>query len=425
MKQIKVKKERRIASNSLYTISLNVFMILAMFVPSTYSVLRLLAFAMTFIISTFISPSISIEKKAFNIFGISILYNILCSGIGFINGFVYGAVRTLTVEFVWPIMYLVILDKIDDNRRLYSLIRLMVYMEVIISIFDIWYCLSSLGYVSFPSLFTKIDLDMHFGHYGAFIDFTTKHMCTHLFMVPFLGACIVFDTKALFRRKPVIWISFFLGVVCAFFSGRAAFQVITIMSVLFVIIAVLRQSTHGQGAHKLLFSVIVFGVIAVFIMINIMKKLDLDIWLILDFIKGKFVRARTGAGDNLLNRQAGPLIEGWLSSPLWGSGNGAYLSSIVRSDTMSWSYELGYLAMLFQKGVIGLTLFCLLNGYSIRYLYKKAKTGYIDKSIGYGLILGLISILACTAIDPYLGKMGCLWMEYLPFILAAKKVAFK
>jgi hypothetical protein len=64
-------------------------------------------------------------------------------------------------------------------------------------------------------------------------------------------------------------------------------------------------------------------------------------------------------GDEERYLQYKSLIEGWLKSPLIGSGVGA-VASYVRSDEQPWSYELYFISILFQQGIIGFFMYFIL-----------------------------------------------------------------
>ena len=406
----------------MYDFFLYFFMVLAMFIPTTYSYLRLIVLFCLFITSLIEykrGKLLKIDKTGGIIFFTLLLYDLFCCLVGFLNGFSEGALRTLTVSFVWPVMYFCIFNLLNTEQSLIRLVKLMIFMEIIVAIFDIWYCISMLGFVSFPSILSSLDLDMHFGHYGSFIDYTTKHMCTLIFMVPFLAGLLTFETKPYLGSKHYIWLAYLLGIICAIFSGRAAFQVITALSIFYMLLIKYKLIfTSRKKKILLFFSLAIILMMVLVILQTIINKLDLDIWLIVDFVEGKFVNALTGSNNNLLYQQFFPLMNGWLDSPLFGNGAGAFLTEITRSDTMNWSYELGYCALLFQKGIIGFILFFALNIYTVKKLQKKMHQHILDRGIGTALILGLIAVLLSNTIDPYLGKMGCLWMEYLPFVIA-------
>ncbi len=79
-----------------------------------------------------------------------------------------------------------------------------------------------------------------------------------------------------------------------------------------------------------------------------------------------FLSAFGGHGEqsaNLRLQQWGAMVDAWKERPLLGHGLGATLHSITRSETMPWSYELFYGALLLKIGLVGVTVYAVATGW--------------------------------------------------------------
>jgi O-antigen ligase len=101
--------------------------------------------------------------------------------------------------------------------------------------------------------------------------------------------------------------------------------------------------------------------------------------------------------------QAGPLWDGFRAHPVFGSGLGSALSSGFARDLDSpWSFELTYLQLLFQMGVVGLIVVLWLPA---TVLWSTTREVLMSPQIRVGALaslVGLVGILLASATNPYL-----------------------
>jgi preprotein translocase subunit Sss1 len=107
-------------------------------------------------------------------------------------------------------------------------------------------------------------------------------------------------------------------------------------------------------------------------------------------------------------------IQGWLNSPFLGAGFGA-VTEIQRSQDMPWAYELTYLAVLFQTGAVGFTIYLM----GILWIAWHLITIMRDHTssvriIAFGMLNGMIGFLIGSASDPYLLAFDYLWVLFMP-----------
>lgn len=108
----------------------------------------------------------------------------------------------------------------------------------------------------------------------------------------------------------------------------------------------------------------------------------------------------TSAG--LREEQAPKLWNAFLDNPVLGDGLGAVVRPrFVRDPTAPWSYELTYLQLLFQMGVLGLLAVLALPLAAVRRGLREAATGTLEAPPLAGA-MAILGILVASATNPYL-----------------------
>ena len=113
--------------------------------------------------------------------------------------------------------------------------------------------------------------------------------------------------------------------------------------------------------------------------------------------------AEQSAGSRL--EQAPELLDGARDNPIVGAGLGGVLpSGYRRSDDTPWSFELTYLQLLFQGGIVGLCLLAWLPAVVLRDTVRRLLAGdgrehAVSRTAGIGSLVGL---LVAYAGNPYL-----------------------
>ena len=110
------------------------------------------------------------------------------------------------------------------------------------------------------------------------------------------------------------------------------------------------------------------------------------------------------------------MISSWQENPFFGKGHGAFAVGAKGSGGQPWAYELQYVAILFQTGIVG---FLIYFGSIIWLVYKAVLISKNNSEIGKIAIpatVALLSFLIANATNPYLLKFDYLWTL---FFLAA------
>jgi hypothetical protein len=108
------------------------------------------------------------------------------------------------------------------------------------------------------------------------------------------------------------------------------------------------------------------------------------------------------------------LLRGWADAPLLGAGHGASAPGVVRAREMPWAYELSYVALLFQTGLLGFVAYASAVGWLMWMLVKVIRVGDELSLLALPVTVGMVCFLIANATNPYLAKFDYLWILFVP-----------
>lgn len=413
--QIKKKSIKCKPPVSAAGIFLTIFTFLTLFFPDSYRVVRLiLLLLLTFAVMAE-KPKILLGKGAYYILAL-ITANVVFMLWGLAND-APGALRSQTVDLLWPILFYFVTQGIDREDKFLHLEKVMLYSYFFVCLFDVLYIAASLTGVSIPffSVLTEA-LDCHFGNYGNFMQYTTSHMCTHIFMVPFVVSLL--RSKDIVIGRGFLYGLVGMALVCVLVSGRVALILTSIVC------SLLGMYLMQEGKERLnLKNILQFTAVLTVLLLGIAfasNYLGLEVSAIIDYIVEKFAGSQdaTNTVNGVRAVQKEALLHGWVDSPLIGHGTGSYTPLCIRDPEQLWAYEYTYYALLFQKGLAGFLVTLSLYGWILITLLKKKRQGRLRASITIPFFIGFAAILIANHADPYLAKLGCMWMIFYPFAIA-------
>lgn len=419
---------RKICRHSQIFIVLgSVFLFFTMFFPDSFKFVRLFLFIVlvTSAVDEILLHNLPLGKGR-TIFFIYLGYNIFSFFIGLVEN-APGALRCQSVDFLWPVLFYLVGMTLNREDDYLYLLKCMVIITIVLSAFDFWYCLGSMGFLPLPRFFNRLNLDLRFGHFGNFVQYMNTHQATLIFMTPFTIA-LLFDLKKVraIINPFIIIIALFLEVACLLMSGRVAFQVSSALSLLIVPFYRFRLNhtkgkMHKQKIHRIAFFLICFIIALSICLFLFTWILSLDIIKVWDYIEYKFTSSSSQA-DNVRLIQFKALMNGWIESPIWGHGTGSYSPLIVREIVdQPWAYELTYCALLYQKGIVGFVVFFGMVFWILHSIFLKIKHGIYSEYVALPFMTGFICFLLANAVDPYLAKFGLMWVLFIPFAMASSE----
>lgn len=350
---------------------------------------------------------------------VTLLYVILGVGAS-VHGVIVGApgaLRVLSVMAVYPIIF-TMLAFTYRSGDLDWLFDVFVWAAWILIAVDLAYVLSNIflpgnPYVAYiENLYEEtavIDSE------NFYYKFTIPNVSSLLFLLPFFFSALIAGVKN--RSQANLALLSLLFAIIAILSGRRALLVAFISGpVLMVLMGAARghrKSVRGSRWKKLMYVAVLAGIIfGVFITFDLFDFYSEQISSILDF--------ENNSSNLERGLQFDALMDGVWDAPFFGNGAGA-AASYTRSETQPWAYELSYIALIYQYGLIGFSIYACGVGYLIIKLRKLA----IERE-GGGLaafyLAGMLSFLIANATNPYLAKFDYMWVIFIPVaIVMARK----
>lgn len=315
-----------------------------------------------------------------------------------------GALRVLTVMVVYPVLF-VILGMVYQGES-EALKRFFLVAAFFILVIDLIYV--------FGQIFVPGNIISQFFSYlyadaavvdanEGYVKFTLPNVTSMIFLIPFLMCCFMSE-KFSFR---ILIALMGLGVL-VLLSGRRALLITVFAGPLIAyFLTIGSEGSHKSNFTKILVIALIFT-LSGFVFYTLYPDYLIDkMSSILNF------------QDNASNLervwQFDALMDGFWQAPIFGSGAGA-VASYVRTPEMPWAYELFYVSMLFQYGLLGCSVyFCgvaLLLAFLIKHVRIKGRC-----SFEFYYLAGFISFLLATATNPYLGKFDYMWVIFIPVAL--------
>jgi O-antigen ligase len=337
-----------------------------------------------------------------------------------------GAWPMAGVHIFWPVIYVILGACVAVEERLIGLERVLTIAAIFVPIYTLFYIASETGFLPGIGMIglSALQEEQGFGFSDGYIQVTTHGLNSMSFIVPFVMALLVTDREAMDRGRIAricLWIGLFLGLGLVLISGRRALQLVTVLAPLLILgfCFFLPYGERKQTKKFLtgLVAVVLCVVMALSLVVGVVSEVSLtrivqELFLSFDF-------SPNTASDSAIERrvQYFALVSDWSEHPILGTGLGMPAYGVSRSDTMPWAYELSYLALLCQTGLLGLVAYAL----GIIWIYRKGtkiikEGGSLGRTMLAALV-GMTCFLIANATNPYLAKFDGLWTIFLPLAL--------
>ena len=342
-----------------------------------------------------------------------------CVGLAFtIYGLVNGNPGALPMakEYVlYVLVYMVLVSGLDRARQIRYIDVTLVASALFISLYALATVMTKLGvyperwYINFYQDTGMQGISVEEGF--ATIDLPS--LPSLLFLQPYLATRIVLSKS---KSGFVVWSTFLLSTFVMVFVGRRALLLVALIVPLLVFFFVLL--TNRNIKKSLLRFTKVFGLLILFSFFIVMSMqgigYDLSAY-VQTFLDGFSISA--GAGASIRVDQFHALINAWTENILFGKGLGAVHPQFIRSIDQPWNYELSYVKMLFDFGIVGMATYMA----GIAAIYWSASEIFrLDRAYSFVLmpvIVGNVAFLIGNATNPYLLKIDYLSIIFLPVAL--------
>jgi O-antigen ligase len=327
---------------------------------------------------------------------------------GFLNG-APGALQVSTVYLVWPLVYMLFVGLVHSPRTIVFLEKALLFGITVASLMALILLLGTvLGYGEFVVEFFAFQ-GANIRIFDGFVELTLFNLATVIYGLPFLFALYFSpDARGWLKSRRLLGLQLLLLLAICLVSGRRAFWLLAIFTpilvwVLFFLARVRFRATHLAITVMFVFVLSIGGAVG----------LGLDFSVLLD----QFLLAFDFSGEvgaSLRFQQFTALMSGWSESPLIGHGLGAAEKSISRSKEIVWAYELSYVALLFQAGLLGFAVYSAAVLWIFYAGINIVRRRQEAAQVILPLLAGLAGFLLVNATNPYLSKFDYLWTIFLP-----------
>jgi hypothetical protein len=119
-------------------------------------------------------------------------------------------------------------------------------------------------------------------------------------------------------------------------------------------------------------------------------------------------------GAAIRQSQASILMEEINSSLLFGKGFGFVIETCIRSEAQPWRFELTYLSLILNVGIVGF----LMLVFTYCMWIKKSIAIIHNRNVAYSLLGGSLFFIVCSSTNPYLLSVENVWIFFIPYLLS-------
>ncbi|WP_144020033.1 O-antigen ligase family protein [Persephonella hydrogeniphila] len=329
-----------------------------------------------------------------------------------------GAVSSITVILLWPLLYLIITGFICEITFFNLINKVFIFSSFLIPAYGLYYLLGNARVIP-SNLFVNVfpeDIMQGIGLYEGYIEVSIPNFSSLFFLGPFILTNFLIERNK--KKKFLYGILLLFITIIVLLSGRRTLLLIFALSFLIVFIFILNIKDRYLKKQLMVNYIknialgIIFIVISYFL---IARFYDIDLSVIVENLeKALSFGSSTDPSTIARYEQFFALIDGFSENPLFGQGFGA-VASVIRSEEQPWAYELFYVALLFHAGIIGFFVYALLTFWIIWQGIKILKN-YINIKYMLPYLTGTISFLLASASNPYLTKFDYMWIIFIPIM---------
>jgi len=335
-----------------------------------------------------------------------------------------GAAPVARLFVMWPLVYTLWISGLAEQRMLQSLHRTAVASTLFIGLYGCLYLLTQLKLIPETRLVSALSLGWDVESFGTQEGYTAMAiagMNSLPFLVPYVMASLAVPPSRLGHSR---WWRIALLTACALSwftviaAGRRALLLVMFLSpLLIVFLRRLRPAAErSDGSRSMTKFFLAFAASISIIFVSLSLIYEFDLRLLWDrFASGFDLSAQTvDRGGAERRQQFIALSRGWLNRPFWGAGLGASALGSIRSETMPWSYELYYLSLLYQTGIVGMAAYAAGIAWIFWRGIKIVREGGQLGGIMIPMLVGCACFLIATGTNPYLDRFDGLWVLFLP-----------
>ncbi|HEY1660374.1 MAG TPA: hypothetical protein VGG14_18625 [Candidatus Sulfotelmatobacter sp.] len=344
-----------------------------------------------------------------------------------------GASAVVTVFIFWPIAFTLWIAGLTREHIFVILERTILVATLFIGLYGVLFLLTELNMVPDIGVVSALSLGFENQSFGATEGYT-RMAIAGINSLPFLLPCVMAicatESSGANRNrswKVVGWAACAASWLIMLASGRRALFLIVFLTPLMVLFfrSFRPAAEKREGRNSVLKFSLVLAAAMVILFASLTLVYDFDVHLLWErFAVGFDLSSQTPDNDAApRNQQFYALTRGWLDQPIFGAGLGASVVGSIRSETMPWSYELSYVALLYQTGIVGFLVYAAAIVWTFWRGIQVIGEGGQPAQIMIPLLVGLCGLLIANGTNPYLGCFDEMWTLFLPLAVINYRLA--
>lgn len=393
-----------------------IYICFGLFFPSTYNSIKFI-----FVCIILVCSFINIVRGRGKIIKESLVWLLIMIGANLLSicvGWYYnnaGVLATVTMDIVWPVFFLICISQVENTFK-EKFFNALIITTIVICLYDIGFVLKTFYFTWIPDFLYSFQLNYLIGRNGRMIEYSIEHFYS-LYFLTFAMFGLIFSYRKEKNKieNKKIYLPFVLGLICMVLMGKTTgFILFVVIPIAYIILEKIIDHIFIRRNPNVLLFVVSFCVFALFVII-LADGMNIGVKDTFSENLAKIARLISNPNDER-NMQFHALMSGWYQHPLLGNGTGAYCTDYIRSVDTPWAYELTYILLLFQKGLVGFIVFFTYIIWLYLKLIYMIQHKKLERSYGVAYMLGMLAILISNGMNPTLGKAGLIWIIYLPLV---------
>lgn len=324
-----------------------------------------------------------------------------------------GAFDALRLYVMWSVAFVVLFTFLRAASSLNIMHKAMVVAGIVIPAINLvgLYDQFNGGRIIPEGMWQEMEMEVGLGN--GYLQFNSINIGSMFVVAPYLLA-LQFRSDAGKSNSLFTKLALVLSLVLVVLSGRRALWIVVALTPCAVLLMSRLIDGYGlikKGGKRVLLASAVAGAVGLAAVLIVPGgALDGEFLGSISRLKQAF------SSDDERTIQKPYLIDAFKESPVFGSGFGA-TARYLRSEVRPWRYELTYYQMLFNLGIVGVTLLVTLFSLYFLYVVRLLRRFKNRSVVPFALLIGFCSLVVGAYSDPYFGGFDTLFFAgLLPYL---------
>lgn len=375
-----------------------------------------------FFLKISITYTLDINRKIFYLFILFLILGIFYGIFGLLRNNPGALITTKEIVF-YPFLFFIFINQVTNIKTWELVNKTILISSFLLSTYIIATIANTFGilpdwlYFSLETENTNLDVNSNsLESYGRlYASFSSLPIL--MFLQPYLFTYALLNKNT----KKITWVTIILISLIMCLTGRRILLIVAIFFPIFIFFYLKKglKFTNTKFLNKKRIFFIISSII--FLLWYIILKLNINLSSIWEHFLFSFqFEQLTPDGtyvENIRIETFKHLMTGWLKSPIFGYGSGAYDPNFIRNAAEPWNYEITYVYLLYSFGLFGFIIYC----YGIYYIIKSCLSIYKSNTFfsiyAIASMMGMVAFLFGTSTNPYLLKLDSLIIIFIPIMI--------